>query len=280
MRELDFPNELTSTQELADSQLPPAAAHPEVAVPIASAGDAQPESPPASPSDPEADEPAEVVDEVLSDFAARELVGAIDRNGSEHEHEPVRADEPVPPVAPPPVEPPGIPTVLESVRVLSDQVNGRLEVIQAMVERELRAEMTRERVVDRLHAELQEYKQDLLLKVMRPVFVDLIQLHDEIGKMEDIRQSAASDADPEIDTVGPLLDSIRTGIEDILYRQGVEPFQHEQGSFDARRQRAVTTVTTDDPELNKTVATRIRKGFQAGDKVIRPELVSVYTLKK
>ena len=54
MRELDFPNELTSTQELADSQLPPAAAHPEVAVPIASAGDAQPESPPASPSDPEA----------------------------------------------------------------------------------------------------------------------------------------------------------------------------------------------------------------------------------
>ena len=55
--------------------------------------------------------------------------------------------------------------------------------MQALFEREARAEATREKVVDRLHAELQEYKQDLLLKVMRPVFVDLIQLHDDIGKM-------------------------------------------------------------------------------------------------
>ena len=55
------------------------------------------------------------------------------------------------------------------------------------LEREARAEATRERVVDRLHAELQEYKQDLLLKVQRPIFVDLIQLHDDIGKMIEAR---------------------------------------------------------------------------------------------
>jgi molecular chaperone GrpE len=170
--------------------------------------------------------------------------------------------------------------VLEAVRVLGDEVNNRLEVIQAMVEREIRAEMTRERVVDRLHAELQEYKQDLLLKVMRPVFVDLIQLHDDIGKMEEARQSSGEEGDAESDPVRVLLESIRTGIEDILYRQGVEPFEEEQGIFDARRQRAVTTVPTEDPELNKTVAARLRKGFQSGDKVIRPEIVSVYTLKK
>lgn len=275
MSELDCQNELTPTQELAESPLPPVTAPPAAAVSVAPT-DENPETP--APDDPTVDEQAEAGEEVLSDLAAMELIGAIDRNGSETK--PLRTVEPDSPPAPPTVEPPGIPAVLELVRVLGDQVNGRLEVIQAMVERELRAEMTRERVVDRLHAELQEYKQDLLMKVMRPVFVDLIQLHDEIGKMEDLRHDAAGDADPEIDTVGPLLDSIRTGIEDILYRQGVEPFQHEQGSFDARRQRAVTTVTTDDPELNKTVAARIRQGFQAGDKVIRPELVSVYTLKK
>ena len=235
---------------------------------------------PSEDSDPDTvvlvlDSPAEAAfDEIISDTAAMELIGALHRSQwlrAARDGRRGRADRRR--LRP---SPRGFPSVLVAVRVLGDQVSGRLEVIQAMVERELRAEMTRERVVDRLHAELQEYKQDLLLKVMRPLFVDLIQLHDDIGKM----QEAAGEAGPEGETVRPLLDSIRTGIEDILYRQGVEPFEQEQGAFDARRQRAVTTVPTEDPELNKTIAARLRKGFQAGEKVIRPEVVSVYTLKK
>ena len=54
----------------------------------------------------------------------------------------------------------------------------------------------------------------------------------------------------------------------------------EGDEFDPRRQRAVTTVPTEDPERNKTIAARLRPAFQAGDKIIRPEIVSVYTLKK
>ena len=73
-----------------------------------------------------------------------------------------------------------------------------------------------------MHAELQDYKQDLLLKVQRPMFVDLIQLHDDIGKMIDAQSN--DDADRSAG-VKELLGSIRTGIEDILYRQGVEPFR-------------------------------------------------------
>ena len=75
------------------------------------------------------------------------------------------------------------------------------------------------------------------------------------------------------------LESIRTAIEDTLYRQGVEPFQHEGEDFDARRQRSVSIVPTDDPERNKTIAGRLRPGFQAGEKLIRPEIVSVHILK-
>ena len=77
-----------------------------------------------------------------------------------------------------------------------------------------------------------------------------------------------------------LMHGFQQGIEDILYRQGVEPFEIEGDIFDPRRQRAIATVPTDDPALNKTIAARLRKGFQAGDKVIRPEVVSVYAHKK
>jgi len=185
-------------------------------------------------------------------------------------------EEEATPVADEPVKTdPNAPT-LEAIASLGESLNRKLDALQTVFDRELRAEATREKVVDRLHAELQEYKQGLLLGILKPVFVDLIQLHDDMGKM------VAAQAEAEGD-VARLLDLIRgfqQGIEDILYRQGVEPFSLETDAFDPRRQRALSTVTTDDPDRNKRVATRLRKGFQSGDKVIRPEMVTVYSYKE
>jgi molecular chaperone GrpE len=167
--------------------------------------------------------------------------------------------------------------IIAAISQIGRFVEEKMATLQASFEREVRAEATRERIVDRLHAELQEYKQDLLLKLQKPIFVDLIQLHDDIGKM--IEAQPADDAD-RATAARDTLESIRTAIEDILYRQGVEPFRNAGDDFDPRRQRAVATVATEDPLLNKTIAARLRPGFQSGDKIIRAEIVSVYTLKK
>ncbi len=176
----------------------------------------------------------------------------------------------------------GVEPLKEAVKALGEQLARRLDSLQAILEREQRAEASRERVVDRLHTELQEYKQDLLLKVQRPIFIDLIQLHDDIGKMIEARAPAEAEAEAEPER-GPalrgILESIQTAIEDILYRQAVEPFSVEGTAFDPRKQRAVSTVATEDSGRNKTIAARLRKGFQAGDKLIRPEIVSVYTVR-
>lgn len=146
----------------------------------------------------------------------------------------------------------------------------KVDALQAIFEREIRAEATREKVVDRLHAELQEYKNDLFMKVMRPLILDLIQLHDDMGKR--------IETDPG-STVAQELNLYRQGIEDALYRQGVEPFQADDGPFDPRRQRAIRTEPTDNPDLSKHIANRIRPGFKSGDRIIRLELVSVFTHK-
>jgi molecular chaperone GrpE len=185
------------------------------------------------------------------------------------------APEPIPAPVAPIVDSAG--TILQAIGSLGSLLEQRLNGLQTLFDREIRAEATRERIVDRLHTELQDYKQDLLLKVQRPMFVDLIQLHDDIGKMIDAQ---SSDDAGRSAGVRELLGSIRTGIEDILYRQGVEPFTADGDEFDPRRQRSVTTVPTEEPERNKTIATRLRPGFQSGDRVIRPEIVAVYTLKK
>ena len=184
---------------------------------------------------------------------------------------------PEPPAQPAPVQPESPARIIAAISQLGRLIEERVSVLQASFEREVRAESTRQRIVDRLHTELQEYKQDLLLKVQRPIFVDLIQLHDDIGKMIEAQPAEESRSGPGGVTT---LESIRTAIVDILYRQGVEPFQNERDDFDPRRQRAVTTVPTDDPARNKTIAARLRPGFLAGDKLIRAEIVSVHTFRK
>ena len=170
------------------------------------------------------------------------------------------------------------PDPFEAVAALGDRLDRRFDELKALFQRETRAEAAREKVIDRLHAELQEYKQDLLLSTLRPVFIDLIQLHDDIGKVAVAPEEGEGQA--ELRRLVGLMEGFQQGIEDILYRQGVEPFRVEGDTFDPRRQRAVATVATDDPALNKTVAARHRKGFQAGDRVIRPEIVSVFSVKK
>lgn len=178
------------------------------------------------------------------------------------------------PLGPPALEP-GIADLAAAIAALSERLGSRLESLESRFDRELRAESTREKVVDRLHAELQEYKRGLLDQVLRPVFIDLIQLHDDLGKVA----GPPTDAGPEAARLVELLRSARQGVEDVLYRHGVEPFELESEAFDPGRQRAISTVPTDDPARARTVAARLRKGFQAGDRVIRPELVSVYTLQ-
>ena len=110
--------------------------------------------------------------------------------------------------SPPPESPSIAPAFAEecgrAIEALGDRLSQRLDAIQTVLEREARAEATRERVVDRLHAELQEYKQDLLLKVQRPIFIDLIQLHDDIGKMIEARPPYEDDADRTAAVVFPL----------------------------------------------------------------------------
>jgi molecular chaperone GrpE len=165
-----------------------------------------------------------------------------------------------------------------AMRDLDERVTRRLDGLALAFEREVRAESTREKIVDRLHDELQQYKGDLLLGTLKPVLLDLVQLHDDIGKVAVSPSGQAEEGGgpaPEVARLLGLMRGFQQGIEDILYRQGVEPFEVEGPMFDPRRQRAVATVATDDPSLARTVAGRLRKGFAAGEKVIRPELVTV-----
>ncbi|MEW4567201.1 nucleotide exchange factor GrpE [Tautonia sp. JC769] len=207
-----------------------------------------------------ADEPEGVEVSLILAASAYQVVDTWEQPPVEAEAVSGRGD-----AGPPAVDP--MAPVLDAIAHLG----GRLEKLQAVVDRESRAESSREKVVDRLHAELQDYKNDLLLKITRPIFIDLIQLHDDLGKMAEALAEAAAIQ---------VLRDVQQGLEDVLYRQGVEPFRTDEQTFDPRRQRAVSTVATDDPGRAKRIAARLRPGFVLDEKVIRPELVSVFALNR
>jgi molecular chaperone GrpE len=181
--------------------------------------------------------------------------------------------QPSQPLAVPAVEPKPAPVgeTTETVLLLQRTLQ-RLQRLEDKFDSKIRNDESREAIVDRLHAEVQEYRADLLLKVLKPVLLDLIALHDDIGKI--VALAAAPNSDLEKRLLHQV-QGFQKDIEDILYRHGVEQYRCPGNEFDPRRQRAARTMPAPHPDLESKVTDRLRVGFACGEKVLRPEHVVV-----
>ena len=143
-----------------------------------------------------------------------------------------------------------------------------LQELRTAFDDKIKYDASRERLIERLHAEVQEYKEDLFLKILKSMALDLVTLHDTLGKW------TATDGAASVS-----LADIQGDVEDVLDRNGFESFVVAEETFDPRRQRALRKVPTGDAALDKRIAERLRKGFSYQGKVIRPECVAVYVFQ-
>ena len=139
----------------------------------------------------------------------------------------------------------------------------------------LKYDQHKDAIIDKLHGELQGYKNDLVLKLLRPFITDVIQTMDDIARQVS-HYRAREEAQLAPAKILRDLDSFGGDLEDLLFRQGVDSFQTLEEQFDPKQQKVVKRVITDDPEKDKTIASRVRKGFRWEGRVIRPEMVDVY----
>jgi molecular chaperone GrpE len=105
--------------------------------------------------------------------------------------------------------------------------------------------------------------------------MDIIFTIDDITKLVNNYKSK----DPE--ELDPLklykqMESIGADLEDILSRQGVEPYSYSQPQFEPKRQKVVETGVTHDQSKDKTVLGQVQKGYEWEGKVLRQERVNVY----
>lgn len=70
-------------------------------------------------------------------------------------------------------------------------------------------------------------------------------------------------------------------IQDVLYRNGVEPYSIEGDEVNARRQTIIDTVPTEDEEKNNRIAERTADGYQKDDgTILRKERVKIFRYQK
>jgi molecular chaperone GrpE (heat shock protein) len=107
----------------------------------------------------------------------------------------------------------------------------------------------------------------------------VLRLHDDLGRtLEGLRRREDLELTPE--RFFTAFEQFREELELILGQHGVAPFRNPADAFDPGRQRAVSTVPTDDPARVGWIAGRRRPGFERGGEVLCKERVVVYALSR
>ncbi len=155
----------------------------------------------------------------------------------------------------------------------------QIEELKREFEGKLKYDAHKDEIIDRLHSELQEYKQDIIKKYVLSIVMDVVKVADDIRKwLAYFRSLEVSQRDPR--KLFRYVEAIPSDLEDVFYWHGVKPFSQQEGAFDPARQRAIKKIPTDDPALDKCVAHSIRPGYEWETKVIRQEMVAVYVYKQ
>lgn len=134
----------------------------------------------------------------------------------------------------------------------------------------------KDQLFDKMHAELVKYQQGSIDKMIDDMAMDVILLSDNTKQVID----AYKDSEPTKENYIKLLNQfqgISDELEDILFRQSIEPYSVEDDEFDPRKQRVIGKVPTDKKELNNKVASRGVVGYEKDSgQVLRRENVRIY----
>jgi len=156
-----------------------------------------------------------------------------------------------------------------------DQLGFQMAALQREFEGKLKYDAHKDEIIDKLHNELQEYKQDILKKHILSIVMDVVKVADDIRKwLTYFRSLEVSQRDPR--KLFRYLEAIPSDLEDIFYWHGVRPFSTAEGIFDPSRQRAIKKIPSMDASQDKLIAESIRPGYEWSGKVIRQEMVAVY----
>ncbi|MET9265615.1 nucleotide exchange factor GrpE [Amycolatopsis sp. NPDC004079] len=172
-----------------------------------------------------------------------------------------------PPPEEDPVAPEGKPAEADvrGLAGLVDRLGGEVAGLRAEFAGKIRYDEVKNRQIESMHEELQRHRTGLHLRLLQPIFADLIALHDDLADALAADRTAAG--------LAPFRDSVLETLE----RNGVTGYSVAEAEIDPARQRVIRAVPTADETQDRQVRDRLRCGFEYdGGKVLRPEWVVAY----
>jgi hypothetical protein len=164
-----------------------------------------------------------------------------------------------------------------------EEVGTRQNDLLQLFESRLKSDDVQGKMMERLHDELQQHKSNFVRQAMTPLLKEVIFCHDFAVQQGDKLRNGGQE-----ESGVAALEALRQMLVDVLFKFDVEPYRGEDEvettsgttvlspSFDPRTQQCLRTLPTDQPELDKRIASRGACGFRSGEAILRRELVSVY----
>lgn len=161
----------------------------------------------------------------------------------------------------------------EQITKMLEHVSEQMEQLAKDFEERFLYDEKQEKIMDQMHGELQNYRNDLYASLIKPILIDIIEVVDNIRKAG---VSYANKGLEEAQAVHVITDFIED-LHYILNNYGVDIYKATPGEpFIPVRQRILSTIATNSLELNGKVAESLGFGYFYKGKVVWPEKVTVY----
>lgn len=131
----------------------------------------------------------------------------------------------------------------------------------------------KEKLIDKMHEELQKLKADLYKNLVRPVLLDVIHIRDNMRRMETDLNKKYPDGIVPIKTFSDYY----LDLGDLLDAHSVEIFEEKPGTpFIPGKQKVVNRMATSNKDLTGIIVRSISSGYIYNCQVISPQRVDVY----
>jgi len=159
-----------------------------------------------------------------------------------------------------------------------ENIEKQIEQLSNDFKSKLKYDAHKETIIDHLHNELQQYKNDFIKKQSLSIIIDMIRVVDGIRKFTAHHKSKTPSAlDPA--KLLDFIESIPSDIEDLFELQGVNTFTCDNEIVDSARQKIIQKTATTNKLKDKTIAETVYPGYECDGRVIRPEMIRVLTCK-
>lgn len=150
----------------------------------------------------------------------------------------------------------------------------KLETLTELFEKRIQYTDHEEKTLDRMHKELQIYKNDLYTQLISPVLQDIIQVRDSITRMTDfyLQKPEGEQAIPN-----QTFSMYAVDLQDILEKHNVEVYQSNTGDkYTPVRQKVLEKTKTNNEDLHGKISETLTCGYSYKGRILSPERVNVY----